>query len=342
MSVAGVLDVDGTLAARWSLGFEDLALLNAKPVGTRLGFAAQLLMYRTTGRFGLAASEFPGAAIAYLAEQIGATAADLAGYDWLGRSGRRHRAEILAHLGFRRARQQDMRDAAAWTGSDLCPLGLPSSELMERLLGWFVERRIAAPGEEALGALIITARRTFEDKVLEAIASSLSPEHRRGLDASLGDEDSATSFSDLKADPGQPNLDNILIAAKRLAFVKRLALPVAASARHASLGKTPNLLNRHHIEELYDLSKSASCTMSARHFCDLVIHSYIFLECTRDDRSVEGLFITSDKKRREALWFFTLDTVAGLMERTSRDDPSHVIMTYNEGTGEWDVQAGHS
>jgi len=83
MSVAGVLDVDGTLAARWSLGFEDLALLNAKPVGTRLGFAAQLLMYRTTGRFGLAASEFPGAAIAYLAEQIGATAADLAGYDWL-------------------------------------------------------------------------------------------------------------------------------------------------------------------------------------------------------------------------------------------------------------------
>jgi len=78
ISVAGVLDVDGTLAVRWSLGFEDLALLNAKPVGTRLGFAAQLLMYRTTGRFGLAASEFPGAAIAYLAGQIGATAADLA------------------------------------------------------------------------------------------------------------------------------------------------------------------------------------------------------------------------------------------------------------------------
>ena len=161
-----------------------------------------------------------------MAEQIGAPVADLAAYDWLGRSGRRHRAEILAHLGFRRARQQDMRDAAAWTGSELCPLGLPASEMMERLLGWFVERRIAAPGEEALGALIVTARRTFEDKVLEAIASSLSPEHRRGLDASLADEDGATSFSDLKADPGQPNLDNILIAAKRLAFVKGLALPV--------------------------------------------------------------------------------------------------------------------
>jgi hypothetical protein len=146
----------------------------------------------------------------------------------LGRSGRRHRAEILAHLGFRRARQQDMRAATAWTGSELCPLGLPASAMMERVLGWFVERRIAAPGEEVLGALLVTARRTFEEKVLEAIASSLSTQHRQGLDASLADEDGATGFSGLKADPGQPNLDNVLAAAKRLAFVRGLALPVAA------------------------------------------------------------------------------------------------------------------
>ena len=226
MSVAGVLD--GTLAVGWSLGFEDLTLLNAKPAGTRLGFAAQLMMYRMTGRFGRVASEFPDAAIAYLAEQIGAPVGDFGTYDWLGRSGRRHRAEILAHLGFRRTRRQDLRDAAAWAGSDLCPLALSASEMMERLLRWFVERRIAAPADEVLNALIVTARRTFEDTVLDTITSSLSPEHRRGLDASLADEDSATSFSDLKADPGQPNLDSILSAAKRLAFVKGLALPIAA------------------------------------------------------------------------------------------------------------------
>ena len=107
MSVVGIWEVDGQFAARWSLGFEDLALLNAKPVTTRLGFAAQLMMYRTAGRFGRAASEFAGAAIGYLAEQIGGAAADLADYDWLGRSGRRHRAEILDYLGFRRARKQD-------------------------------------------------------------------------------------------------------------------------------------------------------------------------------------------------------------------------------------------
>src|SRR3546814_2270190 len=65
-----------------------------------------------------------------------------------------------------------MQAAAAWTGLELCPLGLPASGMMDRLLGWFVAHRIAAPEEEALTALITTARRAFEDQVLEKIARS--------------------------------------------------------------------------------------------------------------------------------------------------------------------------
>ena len=58
MSMGGVLAEDGEFAARWSVGFEDLALLNAKARTTRLGFAAQLTMYRATARFGRATSDF--------------------------------------------------------------------------------------------------------------------------------------------------------------------------------------------------------------------------------------------------------------------------------------------
>jgi TnpA family transposase len=226
--VVEALDEGGEFVTRWSLSFEDLALLNSKPVTTRLGFAAQLMMHRATGRFGRAESDFTSAALAYLSEQIGAPSADLVGYDWAGRSGRRHRSEILDYLGLRRARPQDMRDAAAWMGSELCPLGLSVAEMMERLLGWFVARRIAGPEAEVLTPLIVTARRTFEDNVLQRIDALLSSEHRRRLDASLADEDSPTGFSGLKADPGEPNLDNVLIAARRLGFVKSLALPSAA------------------------------------------------------------------------------------------------------------------
>ena len=194
------------------MGFKDLALLNAKAVTTRLGFTAQLVMYRATARFGRAASDFSNAVIAYLSEQIGAAPIDLVDYDWVGRSGRRHRSEILDYLGLRRARQQDMRDAAAWTGSELYPLGLPTAEMMERLLGWFVARKVAGPEEEVMTPLIITDHRAFEDNVLQTIGFFLSPEHRGRLDASLADEDGTMGFSGLKADPGQPNLELLLVS----------------------------------------------------------------------------------------------------------------------------------
>lgn len=132
-------------------------------------------------------------------------------------------------------------------------------------------------------------------------------------------------------------------AMRRLDDAKKLSTSwsgsAVGSARHAPLGKMPNLLNWHRVEDFYNISESVSCTMSARRFCDLVIHSYIFLESIRDDRSVDGFFITSDKKRREGIWFFALDTVAGLMERTSQDDPSHVTLKFDEDRQDYDLQA---
>ncbi|WP_354288742.1 DUF4158 domain-containing protein [Sphingomonas sp. UYEF23] len=85
----------GDLLLHWRIGFDDLALLEAKPLSSRLGFAVQLLTCRATGRFVRVHRELPSAVIAYLAEQTGARVPELADYDWLSRSGRRHRAEIL-------------------------------------------------------------------------------------------------------------------------------------------------------------------------------------------------------------------------------------------------------
>lgn len=227
MPVEGAWKADGDMLLRWSLGFEDLALLETKPLSARLGFAAQLLIYRATGHFARGTREIPDTVVAYLADQTGVRVPDLADYDWVNRSGRRHR-EIFGYLGIRRASRQDLHEASSWLGIELCPLGLSAADMTERLLAWFAERRVAAPEQDALASMVGSARRTFEDKVLAAIASALSAEHRRQLDASLDDDDSVTGFAGLKADSGQPNLDNIMLAAQRLAFVKQLALPTAA------------------------------------------------------------------------------------------------------------------
>lgn len=216
------------LVRRWSLDFEDLALLSSKPLSARLGFAAQLTSYRATGRFCRSDNEIPVDAVIYLAAQTGTKAGDLADYDWFGRSSRRHRAEILNHLGFRRATRQDMETASAWVETELCPLALSANEMLEQLLAWFAGQRIVSREEHELTSLITTATRAFEDSLLSEVAAALSQDQRDRLDACLADENGITGFSGLKADPGQPDLENILVEAERLSFVQSLALPVSA------------------------------------------------------------------------------------------------------------------
>ena len=47
------------LSVWWRLSDAELALLETKPPQTRLGFAAQLMMYRQTGRFVERVDAFP-------------------------------------------------------------------------------------------------------------------------------------------------------------------------------------------------------------------------------------------------------------------------------------------
>ncbi|TIS62302.1 Tn3 family transposase [Mesorhizobium sp.] len=217
------------LTAWWSLSFEELGLLEAKPPHTRLGFSAQLKMYGCAGRFAQGSAEFPAGALVYLAQQTGTSLTDIEAYDWQGRTGRRHRAEVLRYLGVRQATGRDMDRALAWATKNLCPLGLSPSIVVDRLIAWFGEQRVGCPEGEALDRLVATAQRRFEDQVLTAVDAALSPELKDRLDSSLADADPVSGFSSLKADPGQPNLDNILLAARRLDFVRSLALPTAAT-----------------------------------------------------------------------------------------------------------------
>jgi hypothetical protein len=100
------------LAEHWSLGFEELARIEAKSEALRLGFAAQLKFYQLVGRFPASAAEIPDAAGCYLGDQLGRPAAELIDYDWSGRNGQRHRAEIQDLLGIRTLEAPDLEALA--------------------------------------------------------------------------------------------------------------------------------------------------------------------------------------------------------------------------------------
>ncbi|WP_373415044.1 DUF4158 domain-containing protein [Ensifer aridi] len=126
---------DGAELARWwSLNFDELALIETKPLRTRLGFAAQMKMYRWAGRFIDHASEIPAEPVAYLAEQLSAGLTDLDGYDWAGRTGRRHREEILALLGLRRMTADDRAELVLASNERFAPRQSPQRRWLSRFV----------------------------------------------------------------------------------------------------------------------------------------------------------------------------------------------------------------
>ena len=218
---AGLTDPSGW----WRLSVAEEGFLGAKHPRTRLAAAAELVHYRQTGRFMKSLADLPPGVTDQLAAAAGSDADDLNGWLWSSRTSRRHRADILEFLGIRRLTRRDLADASTFTAAELCPRGLTPGAMTDRLISWFFERKIECPDEDELARVTAGARRRFEDRVLDAADGLLSEAQKAALDASLADADPVMGFAGLKADPGKANLENILTAAKRLEFLRSLALP---------------------------------------------------------------------------------------------------------------------
>jgi hypothetical protein len=84
----------------------------------------------------------------------------------------------------------------------------------------------------------------------------------------------------------------------------------------------------------FDLSKPQPDTISARDYCDLVVHSFVFVALMNHDGSIEGFYITSDKLRGKGIWQFGLNTVIDLMKKTAKDCPAFARTIRDPETGE--------
>jgi hypothetical protein len=109
------------LGEGWTLGAEDLTLLSGLPAAGKLGIAAQLAFWRQSGRFPDDEADLAPAVVGHLAAQVGVHADALEGYEWTGRTGRRHRRLVLDHLavaGFDDAAEARLRN---WLSNELLP-----------------------------------------------------------------------------------------------------------------------------------------------------------------------------------------------------------------------------
>lgn len=227
------------LVEEWSFGAEDQELLSGKHVSGRLGFAAQLAFYRRHGSFPCGLSDFAPAVIAHLAEQLGIAETALAGYEWDGRTGRRHRQEILAVLGVRPF--DDKAEAAfrAWLLTEVMPTAPVAAVLEERIGAWLLAARIERPSASRLDRLVRSARQCHEDHVFQRVAAQLDPPTCKRLDALLADSDGdEPGFQFLRADAGRVGLDSLLKEVDKLGRLRALKLsPGILGALHPELVK---------------------------------------------------------------------------------------------------------
>jgi TnpA family transposase len=223
------------LAECWSLGSEELVLLPGKPDAGKLGFAVQLAFYKQYARFPEDESDLAPAVIAHLADQIGVSAVLLDGYEWAGRTGRRHRQLILDFLAvvpFEGAAESIFR---AWLAEEALPSEPNSTALEDQIGAWFARSRVTRPGSYRLDRVVAAARLAHDERTFRTVAAHLDAETRCRLDGLLADDGSGTAFTRLQADPGRVGLESLLAEIGKLDIVRSLRLP-------------PDILKPHHPE----------------------------------------------------------------------------------------------
>ncbi|WP_222432374.1 Tn3 family transposase, partial [Leekyejoonella antrihumi] len=210
------------LVGSWTLVEEDWRLVGNKSGATRLGFAALLKFFELAAAFPVGSLELPPAAVEYLSEQVHVDAAELAKYEWAGRTIEYHRAQIREAFGFREFARADEEPVVVWLAEQVCPVEQRDPHLREALLVRCRELRIEPPGRP--DRIIGTARAMFEAAFCERTVARLSPASIEALEALVAADQRPGLLAELKADPGQLGLETLLREVEKLAAVRTVGL----------------------------------------------------------------------------------------------------------------------
>jgi hypothetical protein len=267
----------------------------------RLGFALILKFFEIEARFPRHASEFPPAAVAYVARQVGVDPTELAGYEWVGSTAEYHRSQIRRALGFRRFSEDDEAKLAGWLADEVAPLELSDERLREALLTRCRTERIESPAR--VDRILGTARTAVSDQFTTSAVSRLSPATVAGLEALAGigsngqDPAAGAWLAELKADPGRVSRDTLRSELTKLTRVRALGLPhqlfdgwsdkLVAAWRARAAAEYPSDLRSHHQEVRLTLLATLAWTRQGE-IVDGLVDLLIALVHKIDARAEQG------------------------------------------------------
>jgi hypothetical protein len=194
----------------WTLNHDELAFIESRRgVGNRLGFALQLKHYQLYARFINGDREVPVDVAEYLLDQLADRATPLVAYDWTGRSGRRHRQEILQFLSVRGFDDEAEAHFRTWLINEVLPTAPNVSYLADLITDWLLSNRIDRPNASSLNRLIKSAGHEHEERLFAGIHAQLDNATCARLDALLVEQEGSTPFARLRSDIGPAGLATI-------------------------------------------------------------------------------------------------------------------------------------
>jgi Domain of unknown function (DUF4158) len=169
------------LVDRWTLIGNEPELVAGKRGPTRLGFALLLRFYTERGRFPRGRGEFPDAAVEHGARQVGVPSAELAFYEWSGRTIEFHRHQIRRALGFRECVVADADKLTEWLISNVTQVERRYEQVREEFLARCRAERIEPPSAGRTERIIRSALHRGEELLVEKVTTRLPAEARERL-----------------------------------------------------------------------------------------------------------------------------------------------------------------
>ena len=227
------------IVAPWTLTAEDQALVMAKNVANRLGFALLFLFHRAHGRFPKTPTEIGAKAVARVAQQLGVKPSDDDAYDATSRTWKRHRAEIRMLLGFREATVADAELLEGWLRDQVAAVGAAPDQLVALLGTRCRELSIEPPAADRIDRIVRAAIHAHDERFCAGILGRLAPATRGRLEALLrpaanessdppSDQSTGTApalLLRLRGDPGKPSLAGVQDELAKLELVREIDLP---------------------------------------------------------------------------------------------------------------------
>ncbi|MGE5667966.1 MAG: DUF4158 domain-containing protein [Betaproteobacteria bacterium] len=174
---------DGTGADPWRLTSADHALVLEKSRANRLVFALLLLFHRAHGRFPGKLTEIDAATVESVAQQLDVEASLDDRSATIGRTWKRHRAEIRALLGFREATVADAEALEVWLCDQVAAAGTDPEHLAGLLEARCRELLIEPPSSDRSRRIVRAAIHAHDERFCAGIWARLAPGMRARLDA---------------------------------------------------------------------------------------------------------------------------------------------------------------